>query len=153
MVIKRTAESLQKADFTNIGSQPEDAGETASAQHQRMFNYRKILRELAPTDCGFGSVVPVALSPANQLCNSTLQCKRKILIPTVFKGVFWFGGFFFLNPQLVTEVKYCHGSYSAVASSGENKNACVWLIHPSSTCRAQLFPKRRNLGPFKTLKK
>lgn len=79
---------------------PEDTGgKKASAERKeeresQNASYRKILRELSSTDCGFGSVVPVALSPANQLCNSTLQCKLKFLIPTVCQRFVWFGVFF-----------------------------------------------------------
>lgn len=154
MVLKRTEESLQRkqASPTSAFSRTGHGGKQW-VLNELPASGTKILREVGLTGCGFGSLVLVAPGPANQLRNSTLQCKLKFLISTVCQRGFavWFG--FFWIQQLVTEVKYFHGSYSAVASSGGKIKVCVWLIRPSSTCKAQLFPKCRSLGPFKTLKK
>lgn len=93
MVLEWTAEILQKADFTNIGSQPQRTQKKKVSNGRReekksqSANYRMILRELAPTDCGLGSVVPLMLSHTNQLCNRILQRKLKFLTPTVCQRV------------------------------------------------------------------
>lgn len=97
MVLEWTAEILQKADFTNIGSQPQRTQKKKVSNGRKeekksqSANYRMILWELAPTDCGLGSVVPLMLSHTNQLCNRILQRKLKFLTPTVCQRVVvWF---------------------------------------------------------------
>lgn len=61
-------------------------------------NYRKLLRELSPTDCCFGSVASFMTRPVNQLCNRMLLCKLRYLIPTVLcqRGCFLFLVFCFV---------------------------------------------------------
>lgn len=104
MVLEWTAEILQKADFTNIGSQPQRTQKKKVSNGRReekksqSANYRMILWELAPTDCGLGSVVPLIVSHTNQLCNRILQRKLKFLTPTVCQRVVVC--FFFLNPTV-----------------------------------------------------
>lgn len=101
MVLEWTAEILQKADFTNIGSQPQRTQKKKVSNGRKeekksqSANYRMILWELAPTDCGLGSVVPLMLSHTNQLCNRILQRKLKFLTPTVCQRVVVCFFFFF----------------------------------------------------------
>lgn len=128
MVLKCTVESLQKADFNICSSPQRTQGKTASTERKeeresQSASYRRILRELGPTDCGFGSVVPVALSPANQLCNSTLQCKLKFLIPTECqRGLF----FFFLNPTVGHRSQvFSWLLFSCCQFRGQKKKKCV----------------------------
>lgn len=61
-------------------------------------NYRKLLRELSPRDCCFGSVASFMTRPVNQLCNRMLLCKLRYLIPTVLcqRGCFLFLVFCFV---------------------------------------------------------
>lgn len=157
MFLRSTEERLQKIWPTSTLSSRGRGGKqwvlNLRKEDLKSAGCRKILRELAPAHwVGLGSVVPLVLSPVNQLHNSTLQCKLKFFIPTVCqRGLFIF---VFWIQQLVTEVKCFYGSFSAVASwGGVEIKMCVWLIHLSSTCKAQLFPKCRSLGSFKTLKK
>lgn len=124
-------------------------------------NYKKLLREVGPTDRCFGSVASFMIRPVNQLSNRTLLCKLKYLIPTVLRQRAYFLFFFVLLvffsqiQQLVAEVNYFHGSYSAVTSPGGGEkrkeyvsDSYVLQVHARLNCF-------QNAGAWdlKTLKK
>lgn len=129
---------------------PEDKGETSECW-MRKENLRVPATEksfgnwVQHTEFGFGSVVPLVLSPTNQLHNRTLQCKLEFFIPTVCqRGLFIF---VFWIQQLVTEVKCFHGSFSAVARGKKNKNVC--LTHTSfKYMQGSTVSKMQELGTF-----
>jgi len=129
---------------------PEDTWKTASTERKeeresQSASYRKILCKHGPTDCGFGSVISVALSPANQHCNSILQCKLKFLIPTVRqRGLF----IFFLNPtvghrsQAFSWLLFCCCQFRA-------GGGCVCLTHTSfKYMQGSVVSKMQKLGTF-----
>lgn len=104
MILKHTAESLLKAGFTNISSQPKRTtwGKKAvsagchEGRESQSANYRKLLCGLSPTACCSGSVASFMIRPVNQLCSRTLLCKLKYLIPTVLCQRGWFLFSFFI---------------------------------------------------------
>lgn len=111
-------------------------------------NYRMILQELAPTDCGLGSVVPLMLSHTNQLCNRILQRKLKFLTPTVCQRVV-VCFFFSESNSWLQRSRIFMALIQLLPVRGAEGEVCVWLIRPSSTCKAQLFAKCKSLGPLR----
>lgn len=95
------------------------------------------------------------IRPVNQLCNRTLLCKLKYLIPTVWRQRACFLFFFVLLvfffsqiQQLVAEVNDFHGSYSAVTSSGGGESMC--LTHTSfKYMQGSIVSKMQELGTLR----